>query len=212
MRLASRYGAPLVALLIAAAVPGIASRFGELRQDPCRAPDALKATSLIAGTTALGERLESLTPETFQWSEGTVTNPVFPELPLRFQIIRSYDGASLYERPVAFAGKKLEPEEREVRELASAGGAIPLHVVRDQTTSPVRLVAYFFVFDGRVVRSPLRAQLQSAVGLALTGPRPVTLVLIAGEATPATAPSVETAATEWLASAWSFVAAACRER
>jgi hypothetical protein len=212
MRLASKYGVWLAVLLLAAALPGAASRFGGRRHDPCRAPEALRATSLIPDTTALGERRESLTPATFQWSEGTVPNPAFPDHPLVFQLVRSYDGTKLYERPVSFAREKLEPERREVREVATSLGTIPVHVVWDHTSSPSTLVAYFFVFDEDVVRSAFLAQLRAAIDLALTGPRPVTLVLISGVAAPQAAPAVERAATEWLARAWPFVADACRPR
>lgn len=210
--LSPKYGAALLALLLGAATLGTAARWGARRHDPCRSPEALKATSLIPGTTALGERLESLTLATFQWSEGTVANPVFRDQAFRFQIIRSYDAPSLYERPVMFAGDKLEPERSEVQEVETASGGLPLHVVWDHTTSPSRLAAYFFVFDNRAVRSPLRAQLGRAVELAITGQRPLTLVLISGEATRATVERAERAATDWLARAWPFVAEACRER
>lgn len=205
------YGAPLLALLVVASLPGIAALRGSHGADPCRAPDALKATSLIPGTTALGERLESFTAATFQWSEGEVANPVFEDQPLQFQIIRSYDGAYLYERPTQFAGDKLEPEHASVRDLDASGERLPIHIVWDHTVSPSRLVAYFFVFDNRPVRSPLFAQLRHAVGLAVGGPRPTTLVLLSGTATPATAERAERAAVDWLARAWPFVAEACGE-
>ncbi len=210
--LSGKYGGALVALLLVASLPGVATLRGERRTDPCRSPDALKATSLIPGTRSLGEQLESLTPDTFQWSEGEVAHPLFPDRPLRFQILRSYDGRWLYERPVRFAFEKLEPEDQRVIELDVDGERLPIHVVWDHTQAPSRLVAYFFAFDNRPVRTPILAQVRRAIGLAVGGPRPLTLAIVAGAGTPSATGAVESAASAWLVDAWRFVARSCRER
>lgn len=212
MRVSGKHVIALIALLAAGAAPRVAAYRGLHGEDSCRAPGALKATSMISGTLALGERLESLSPATFQWSEGEVANPALPKAPLQFQIIRSYDGPSLYENPLRFAGDRLEPEELIVREIEVDGERIPVHIAWDRTQVPGhRLVAYFFVFDGRPVRSPLATQLRRAVGLALRGPRPTTLVLVSGSAFPNSAAVIEDAATTWLGDAWRYFAHVCGE-
>ena len=212
MRVSGKYGVALVALLAVGAAPRIAAYRGVRGDDPCKAPGAMKATSMIPGTLALGERLESLGPATFQWSEGEIENPALAKTPMQFQIIRSFDGPFLYENPVRFAGARLEPEELRVREVEVDAERIPVHIAWDRTKQPSRLVAYFFAFDGRPVRSPLAAQLRRAVGLALGGPRPTTLVLVSGVASPDDASVVEDAAAAWLGDAWRYFAHACRER
>ena len=212
MRVSAKHAIALLALLAAGAAPRVAALRGVRGEDSCRAPGAVKATSMIPGTLALGERLELLGPATFQWSEGEVANPVLPKAPLKFQIIRSYDGPSLYENPLRFAGDRLEPEELVVRDLEVDGERVPVHIAWDRTQAPSQLVAHFFVFDGRPVRSPFAAQLRSAAGLALHGPRPTTLVLVAGFAYPNNASVVEDAATTWLGDAWRYFAHVCGER
>ena len=103
IRISTRFAVALVALLGAAA--GL--RIGVLHEarglDRCAAPGAMKATSLIPGTVALGERLEALDDDTIQWSEGELPNPAFSKLPMQFQIIRSYDAPALYANPLAYA-------------------------------------------------------------------------------------------------------------
>jgi hypothetical protein len=222
-----RFAVALIALLGAAA----ALRFlalGDARgADPCATPDALKATSLIPGSTALGERLESLDGETFQWSEGEVANPLLPRLPMEFQIIRSWDAPRLYNNPIRHADPgqqqadgdergrtpRLQPEELRVREVEVDGERLPIHLAWDHTdTGGSRLVAWLFVFDDRPVRSPLVAQLRSALGLAFGGPRPLTLVTLAAVAPAQRSAPVEDAAAEWFAGAWRYVARSCRPR
>jgi hypothetical protein len=234
MRISTRFAGALLVLLGAAA----ALRVGVLRhargEDPCAAPGAIRATSLIPGTTALGERLEALDTQTFQWSEGEVANPVFAKLPMQFQIVRSYDAPWLYGSPLALATwprrepsapgpaeehlreAALQPEELRVRE-ADAGGRsqLPIRVAWDHTEAPLgpsRLVAWFFLFDNKPVRSPLAAQLAASFGLALRGPRPLTLVTISALATEQTTGPVEDAAVAWLEDAWSYIARSCEPR
>lgn len=199
--------------------------------DPCRSPDALKATSLIPGAIALGERRESLDRSTIQWSEGDLV-PSRPAISMRFQIIRSFDGPFLYGNPLrhgeAFGRglrasegapvadtRRLQPEELRVRRSRVAGAELPIHVAWDHTEAPVgpsRLVAWFFVFDNAPVESPFRAQLRAAASLALRGSRPLTLVLISGSVPHETVAMAEDVAVSWLEGAWTHVAESCRPR
>jgi hypothetical protein len=228
-----RYGTALIVLLAGAACLRLAALDGAHGADRCAAPDALKATSLIPGSTALGERLEALDVATFQWSEGDVALPALAGLPVEFQIIRSYDAPFLYANPLHFAGPRaraarggmadavepspsrmrMQPEALGLREIDVDGARLPVHVAWDHTDLRVsRLVAWFFVFDDAPVRSPLMAQLRNAVGLALGGPRPLTLVTLSAMAPPPLNDRVEDAATEWLAGAYRYVEHSCEAR
>jgi hypothetical protein len=224
VRLSSRFAAAIAVLLGAAA----ALRIGVLSEargpDRCAAPGALKATSLIPGSTALGERLDAVGGPVLQWSEGEVAHPLFARLPMQFQVIRSFDARSLYDAPVRLAERagrpaepaserseaRLQPETLSVRDAEVDGVRVPVHVAWDHTDEAVsRLVAWLFVFDNAPVESPLAAQLRGALGLALGGPRPLTLVTLSTVAPSGDTARVEEAAMAWFADAWRYVARSC---
>jgi hypothetical protein len=231
IRLSRRFAVTLFLLAGAAAALRLTVLRGARGEDPCASPGAIKATSLIPGTTALGERLETLDADTIQWSEGEVANPVLAKLPMRFQIVRSFDATELYVNPLGYAAPQgptrttngqvaealpaepsLQPEELRVREAGRGGGVLPIHIAWDHTeapSGPSRLVAWYFVFDNEPVRAPLSSQLENALNLAAGGPRPLTLVTISALASEQTAAQVEDAAVAWLESAWVYIARAC---
>jgi hypothetical protein len=234
IRVSAKFAAAACLLFGAALAPRWIADGPARGQDLCHVPAGLKATSLIAGTTPLGERLESLTDETFQWSEGEVPNPLARDLPMGFQIVRSYDGPSLYMNPSRFGSDalvrmalgdereptpeersrlRLQPEALVARPVPVDGASLPVHLAWDHTQPATsRLVAWYFVFDNEAVASPLAAQLADGAALALGGPRPVTLVLISAYAPRARAGVVEDAALAWLADSWRFIAASCAPR
>jgi hypothetical protein len=227
-RPSAKYGVALVALLALAAVVRLAWLRDARGPDVCRSPEAIKATSLIPGTIALGERLEALDADTFQWSEGELPNPLSARNPMQFQIVRSYDAPRLYGNPLrlgertgpgahealASAGSRpdrMQPEDLRVRELEVDGVRLPVHIAWDHTQAPTsRLVAWMFVYENRPVRSPLLSQLASAFPLVLGGPRPLTLVTISALATRSASDPVEEAAAAWLADAWRYIARSCQ--
>jgi hypothetical protein len=207
--LSGRHRVALAGLLLATAAVVSWARLTPRANDSCARPEALRATSLITGSTALGERTEDLTAETFQWSEGQVEHPVWRDRPLRFQIIRSYAAPTLYERPVRFAGAKLEPERHDVCEIRAGGDTLPVHLVWDPTREPAVFVAYLFAYRNRPVATPLLAQLRSAIDLLLSGPEPLTLFLITADETDENAPAVEETALRWIGEAWAHFERAC---
>jgi hypothetical protein len=238
---ATRFLGALTVALAATAGLRVFALAGARGADPCRSPDALKATSLIPNTIALGERLEARGAATIQWSEGDVVLPQPPRLSMHFQIIRSFDGPALYANPLRYGeafGRRsssdedrppprLQPEELRVRRERIAGRELPIHVAWDHTeapTGPSRLVAWFFVFDNEPVESPFFAQFAGAPSLALRGPRPLTLVMISGlarhddsrrrvgESDPGALRAAEDAAIAWLTGAWTRVLESCGPR
>jgi hypothetical protein len=231
IRFSTRFAAALLLIAGSAAALRVAVLRDARGADACASPGALKATSLIPGTVALGERLEALGGDTIQWSEGDVPNPVSARVPMRFQLVRSFDAPALYADPIALASREepapgrepepaprerhLQPEELRLAMEPTAVGALPIHLAWDHTEAPAgpsRLVAWYFAFDGVPVTSPLRAQLASAWSLAVRGPRPLTLVTLSAIATQATAARVEAAAVAWLRASWEYTARACAPR
>lgn len=100
-----------------------------------------------------------------------------------------------------------------MREVDVNGVRLPIHLAWDHTDPRAsRLVAWYFLFDNEPVRSPLAAQLRNSLSLAFGGPRPLTLVTLSAVAPPQSTATVEDAATEWLSSAWSYVARTCAPR
>lgn len=234
IRVSTRFAVGMLVLLGVAAATRLTVLRDARGEDPCVSAGAIKATSLIPGTTALGERLEELDGNTIQWSEGEVGNPVSSKLPMQFQIVRSYDAPSLYWNPLRFyvgpdrerkrtrdvsePGPRepaMQVEDLRIRELESGGAALPIHVAWDHTDVLLgrsRLMAWFFVFDNRPVRSPLSAQLANSLNLAVGGPRPLTIVTISAIASEKTTAVVEEAAIAWLEGTWSYMAGVCRPR
>jgi hypothetical protein len=231
IRVASRHAALGCALFAAVLLPRWLADEPARGPDLCRSPEALKATSLIPGTTALGT-FDQLDERTFQWSEGEVASALTLR-PMSFQIVRSYDGAHLVTQATRIGSDalvrarlhprtptdeersklRLQPEALALRELAVDGATVPVHLAWDHTQPGVsRLVAWTFVFDGEPVARPFAAQLSHAADLALGGPRPLTLVSIAAFAERPRAVQVEEAALAWLADAWRFIHAACAPR
>ena len=228
-RVSAKYGLPLIGLLTLAAAARLTFLRDARGPDVCRSPEAIRATSLIPGTVALGERLEALDGKTFQWSEGQFGNPLLPRNPMEFQIVRSYDAPKLYGNPLrlgertgpgaieamANAGARsdrMQPEELRLREIAVEGVTLPIHVAWDHTqapSGPSRLVVWMFVYENRPVRSPLLRQIVGAAPLVLGGPRPLTLITVSGLATRRASESVEDAAAVWLADAWRHIARSC---
>ncbi|HEY8120261.1 MAG TPA: hypothetical protein VII78_03000 [Myxococcota bacterium] len=235
IRVSSKFAPALIALLGAASALRMTTLQDARAADPCASPGALKATSLISDTVALGERLEAIDATTIQWSEGEVAHPLAPKLPMKFHLIRSYDAAALYDNPIHYAEPppdpapsadadaraaeersrqraRLQPEALSVREVASGDTRLPIHLAWDRTAVPSRLVAWFFVFDNAPVESPLRSQLANALNLAVGGARPLTLVTIAAVSSPQSEGVVEDAAVAWLSNAWSYIAHSCEPR
>ena len=228
-RPSSKYSLAMVGLLALAAVLRLALLRDARGPDVCRSPQAIKATSLIPGTVALGERLEALDSETFQWSEGQFANPLLPRNPMEFQIVRSYDAPKLYGNPLRLGERngpgaieelatsgarsdRMQPEDLRIREVGVEGVNVPIHVAWDHTQAPrgpSRLVAWTFVYENRPVRAPLARQILGALPLVIGGPRPLTLVTVSGIATRETSERVEDAAAAWLADAWRYIAHSC---
>lgn len=208
--LSSRYAAALVAILAVALVPASAQRLRPARIDPCAAPEALRATSMIAGSLPGGERVEKLGDDGhLQWSEGTIESPYRGRPPLRFALIRSFDARPLYIRSTSFIEEKLEPESQRDEEIATDRGPLPITLVTDDTGAVGRTVVYAFVYEGRPVRSPFLAQLRTALPHLLTGPRPLTLLLVSGEGPRGHREELVRRATEWLADAYEYFDDVC---
>ncbi len=209
-RLSGRYGLATFLLVALAAFAALRFELGPHGPDACRSPEALRATSLIPGASARGERLEELTPEIFQWSEGRVAHPYLSDRPLDFQIVRAWRGSALADDPLRFSGLRIEPDAQSAREVALDGRALPVHVVWDRTGPPARIVAYAFLYENEPVASPRAAQLRDLPRALLGGSRPLTLLLISGEALRARSDEVEQSALRWLADAARFAERACR--
>ena len=163
---------------------------------------------MIAGTRALGERFEDR-PEAFiQWSEGEVDNPASRKHPLRFQILRTTDPREIYERPIRFLDTQLEPEQRRVEWREVAGVELPIHVIRDHTSTPAHVVAYLLVHGTQPVETPLWSVLGDLWATLRGGHQPLTLFLIDGAAAHRN-DTAEPAAIAWIERAYAYFAKSC---
>jgi len=211
-----RYALPLLGLLLLALIPAVIQQLNPRRIDSCKMPEALKATSLIPGAQARGERLEKRNRNVIQWSEGEIEVEVEmkpgrrrrPEL--GFQIIRTYDARPIYERPVSLVEGAPEPEQHFIRQQQTAAGTVPIHVVVDKTGRQGRVIAYLFVYDDEPVAMPFWSQAKNVFRELVTGARPLTLFLVDAKAAGRPTQAVADRATEWLGGAWEYFDEMCR--
>jgi hypothetical protein len=210
--LSSRHARWLVPLLAFALAPFVLEEVRPRRHDDCRHPDMLTLTLAIPGSKP-GPRRRAPRPgrasEDFaQWTEGGIVNVEDEQNALRFWIIRAFDPGAASPRRVL--REAFDPESHEVREVPSAAGPLPVHVAIDRTRSPGRLVAWAWVYDGAPTADIFPALLRAAPRRLVTGSVPVTLFLVDGVASGPDIAAIDTAATTWIADAWSHMARYCR--
>jgi len=205
--LSKRFASALIILLGLALVPLFLLPLRADLVEPCASPDALLATSQIRESVPSGQR-EGTTA--FQWSEGTVANPLHADYPLQFQIIRSYEGRRLYERPVSVTPIKIQPESHVIEQVETARGSIPVHFVVDGTTRPIGMAGYLVVDGLEPVRSPVLRQLWRGLPRLLTGRPPITLMIVSGSVSPRNQPVLEERMQSWLVDAWEYFDRVCR--
>jgi hypothetical protein len=208
--LSGRRGLAASLILALAALAAARIERGPHAPDSCRSPETLRATSLIPGASARGERREDLTPEIFQWSEGRAAHPYLTDRPLDFQIVRGWTAAALADDPLRFSRVHIEPDAQSQQELDVDGRPLPVQIVWDHTVRPARIVAYAYLYEGEPVGSPRRALLRDLPRIVGSGRRPLTLLLISGEALAPRTEEVERAALRFLADAARFAERACR--
>jgi hypothetical protein len=215
--LSTRHVRWLVVVLAAALLPVLLEELRPRRHDDCRNPDMLTLTLAIPGSkpTRSAARRSPAEPDgpasrgNFTlWTQGEIENPEDERHALRFWMIRSFDPGAVSPRGVLQGD--FDPESHEVRELETKMGVLPVHVAIDRTRNPRRLVAWAWAYGGRPTAEIFPALLKAAPMRLLKGAVPVTLLLVDGLAHDSDTGAVDTAATQWIAEAWSHVARYCR--
>jgi hypothetical protein len=209
MKPSTRFAVPIVALALASAAFVWPRWLQPRRADPCARPDVLTVTGLIPGSRPKGERRESLSTETIQWSEGLVADESLPRDPLVFRIVRTFDVLKAAERPLGLMPGRVEPETARLQRIDTPDGQLPVHVVRSSGRAVFHVVAYAFLYGNEPVPLPFVAQLRGTFRELTNGRRPLTILLAGGGATPETAPHREELALRWIASAWQHYRSMC---
>ena len=216
----TRWSLVLIALLAAAAVPVWLHVVRAPRMDDCADPEALRDIAAIPRTREIQirEPLEHVRAHLTQWSAGSYT-PATGGLPRAWvRIMRSFDPRWLYLEPTrALRGRASQEFSSESPALewidAGAGAALerlPIHVVRLGVMGQERVAAWLYIYDGRPVAHPFRAQLASALPQVFAGARPLTLLIAhaVGQGIPPV--QIEAALGDWLAAAWRRYQSVCR--
>ncbi len=199
-----RYLPHVVALLALALAPVFALQVRGPRPDPCADPEALRDVAPIPGSVLVEEHEAPELEGVFQWTEGGFADPDSGGRRMAFHVVRSTDPRTVYEYPTSFVAEynEVEPYRASLEWIQRDGERLPVWWVRVRSLGLERVVAYTFVFDGRPVAHPVRAQLASAVPQLLEGRLPMTLLLADGYAARNDREGVEAAVASWLARAW----------
>jgi hypothetical protein len=213
--LSTRYARPLLGVLVLGLLPILSDEIWPRRHDDCRQPDMLNLTLAIPGSTPQrrSDRLEeeqrsNRREGVLQWTRGDVGNPVDPDSPLHFWIVRSFDPGRASPRWVLEGA--FDPESRELRRVATEAGTLPVHIAIDRTRQPTRLIAWTWVYDGSPTERVFPALLRGAPARFLGGATPLTMLMVDGTTSGDDAEEVGGVATQWITDAWSHMERHCR--
>jgi len=209
--LSGRYALLLLAAALVTAVPIGLHSLSRLDRDDCVDPGALRFTLLIQGSQPVAEDTP-LPRRMLQRSLGSVGAGVRGIPALEYAILRSFEPVRLVQRPARFVAGRFDAQGQELVWTERDGEWLPIHWTFERTRSLPLFVAYFFVYGSRPVAHPLLALLGSAPARLLTGARPLTLVVIAGQAPPGDLDAVEKVAEDWLFAAWAHYRGVCMEK
>lgn len=207
--LSNRYASALLALLLLALIPIGIHSYGDFRTDDCADPVALADLGRMSRAVEVQEDVKQHTASRIQWTDGVYAQ-VPPGLPrMRFRVVRSLEPSDFYMRPVRFLKSMPFPPEPRIRWIDAGSQKLPVQFVYRYATTASRVAAYMFIYDSRPVVHPFPASLANAIPHLLSGSRPVTFLLIYGDAPERRLPELEEMAQEWMVDAWKYYESAC---
>ncbi len=208
LRLSARFAVALLALVAVTGVPVAVHDRGLLDTDRCQDPAALRTTLLIPGSRPIFEERDPK-PREILFAMGELDTGARAVPPLRYAIARSFDPTWITGRPAGLVLPRLETQERAFRWEQRNGESLPIHWLHESSRAVSRFAAYFFVVDGRPVKSPTTTVLGDALERLVGGARPLGVVVIGGAALARDVGKVEDAAEDWLFAAWDHYRTAC---
>jgi len=209
----SCYAAPLLVLLLLAALPVLRMQFLE-PVDDCANPTQFLDFDAIPGTRVSQQRgvREHGKDFVIQWTVGRVSAPQLSG-PTEFGVVRSFDNQYVQLSPALALAAPLDVNGYvpTVHPVRAGDLELPIHVIRKQVEGRERVVSYLFVYDGEPVRDPLRAQLASALPQLVSGTLPLTVLSTSVVVSVIGAETAQRVQERWLISAWDHYRAACHE-
>lgn len=205
----ARYVPVLLGLVALLLVPVLRHRLDPRQLDDCARPEALLDLRRVPGTAAVVERWEKYGPDVLQWTEVDLQGND-GEQQLRGALIRSFQASDLYTRPPRVLLGRIEAGERHVEEVEVDGVTLPVQTLYDASGGRSAIASYLFVYLNEPVEHPFLRQIVSAPGQVWSGSRPLSLLIVAGAATPGRWPQARDRAQRWLVEAWRLHHAACR--
>ncbi len=209
--LSTRYVGPLLALLLFALVAVWIYSYGWFRSDDCADSAALLETGWIEGLKRAGKPNGKPKPWLLQGIRGSVATESPGIQPLVFQILRSFELARLYERPV-----RLLPEGRDfvvstgtLEWVGSQDDQLPIHKIFKEGLGTTRLGAYMFLYDSQPMSDPSLGLVSATLRRLTTGRRPLTLLTVSVTSSTSRREAAERLAEEWLRSAWEHYRSVC---
>lgn len=213
IEVSTRYLPAALALILLALVPVAIHSYAGRVHDDCAAPAALEDMDAVLGSFDVVQRQEKVRGSFLQWTQGRVEPAGFGVEPMEFRVVRSATPRRIYLGPTSLLGKKIEPDEIGVRWIEVDGERLPIHTgtAYHHSKGALQVASWLYVYGGRPVASPFRAQLASALPQLFQGTTPLTIFLISGYGPRRRIDVVSGPSDEWLASAWRHYASVCRE-
>lgn len=213
IEISTRYLGAALALILLALIPVGLHSYAGMDDDDCADAVAMLDAGQIPGSFDVRERSNARRGNWLQWTRGRV-DPSGPGVePMEFRIVRSMKPRRIYLRPTSFLGRKLEPDEVELGWLESDGVKLPVYTgtVFHYAKGALQVASWMYVYEGRPVAHPFRAQMATALPQLFSGTRSLTLFLISGYAPRRRIELVSDPAGEWLAAAWRRYQSVCLE-
>ncbi len=203
-----RYLPALLGLLLLALAPLAYQAIAAPPMDDCRDAQALLAAGSIPGSEPDPSPPE-LHHYLFARASGTFLSPGRGPDPLDFMILRSHRTEIAFDRPTRFLEKRFIPDRRELRQIETGEGPLPVHLFYRYHLAWVQVAAVVFAYDGRPVESLLPMQIATAPRQIRDGRLPIT-AMVASAVTPhRRGEEIEASAIAWATAAWEHHRKAC---
>jgi len=199
--LSDRYLAPLLAVLLLAAVPVTAHHWVGMPNEDCADPDAMRSLA-IGGGTLIGEFRDKYDYAISQYTRGEKGGA-------RFQVVRSvYPQQFFGERPLHMPGFQIDAASH-IEVLRVDGAELPIRVWQRTEMGIAHVAAYLMIYRGEPMASVLRPSVRHAFDALIHGPLPVTFIGIDGYGPAPVAEDLRREFFGWLGAAWTHYRRVC---
>lgn len=206
--LSSRY-VPWLLVVVALALLVVArGGFAVRRVDDCAHPERLLEMKGLPRAGPASQDADRLNEDVTQWMVSKLADSG-PGIDLRAALVRSFDPIALYTRPPGILLGQFEAGQREIEYVDVAGERLPIQTIFDSSDGRPTMASYLFVYGGRPVEHPALEQVKNVVSHIWSGTRPLTLMIVAGQASPSRRAVALEQGRDWIEAAYLHYRDAC---